>query len=54
MKIGVCPECGRIQYLIPNDGICLTCKVKDDDKEAEDKSIQSRIAKEIDEGRRRE
>lgn len=48
MKIGNCPDCGKIKYLV-YDGICASCKDKADREEAEYKERENRIARERDE-----
>lgn len=48
MRIGNCPDCGKIKYLIYNR-ICAICKDKADREEAADKEMENRIARERDE-----
>lgn len=52
MNTGTCEECGRLRYLTP-EGICSLCQEMEDKLDAEDREIDSRIAREIDEGRAR-
>lgn len=49
MKQGVCHNCGEIKHLNSAD-ICIDCRL-DMETDAEDKEMENRIAREIDEGR---